>query len=192
MTRRRGFTLLEVFIVLAILGLLVSILLPCLSRARKLSREAASAELENIVAVEPPPEPPSTVEDMEEAAEEAADEHDIYDRVVALTTAWPSQESHNGRTLAMEIPLRTGLFGSPEPAAIWLWSVDEMDAVQVHIRGKVVYEQVDGEIKTYLGMGEWEYLLGDIERKIAVAREEMFRKESEKRFGPLPGWKDDG
>lgn len=195
---RRGISLIEVLVVLAMVGALVTVLsglYAALFPRSLLVREAAgvSAE-EGITAVEPPPEPepPPTVEDMEEAAEEAAEEHDIYDRVVALTEAWPSQESHNGRTLEIQIPLQIGVFGSSEPADAMLRSDDEMDAVQVQIRGKVVYEQVGGEIETYLSMGEWEHLLGDIERKIAADREEMFRKETEKRFGPLPGWGDDG
>jgi len=72
--------------------------------------------------------------------------------------------------------------------AVILRSDDKADAARVYIRNKVVYEQVDGEILTYLGMGEWEHLLGDIEHKVATNREELYRKEMERRFGPLPGW----
>ena len=176
MTRRRGFTLLELFIVLTIITLLVCILLPSLNSARKLAR-AKVAGAEAGVAVEVASEP--TVEDMEEAAEDASDEHDIYDRVITLTENLPD------RLLAIQI--QGGLFDSPSAAVVLLWSDDDFDAVRVHVGGKRVYDQIGGEIRTYLGMGDWEYLLGEVEQKVAFDREERFRTEREMRFGPLLG-----
>jgi len=185
MTRRNGFSLLEFLVVLAIAGLLVlqtmSILLPCARRARETSRSSTAAGTENTVAVEPTPETP-TVEDMEGAAEESAEEHDIYDRVVAL-----AEDTHLAIRIRRKLVLDSG--GSMD---VRLWSDTDAQAAGVQIDGKVVYEQIDDEIRTYLGMGTWEHLLDEIERKVAHDREEGFRAEREKRFGPLPGWRDDG
>ncbi len=186
MMMRRGLSLLEVIVVVAIIAMLGTILLPSLMRARELSRQvgaAADGELEAIVEVEPAPKP--TVEDMEEAAEEAADEHDIYDRVVALT------ENAQDQQLSIRVSEQSGVdsFGRVE---VLLKSNADLEAAQVRINGRKVYDQTDGEIQTYLGMGEWEHLLGGIENKVAADREERFRLEREKRFGPLPGWGNDG
>lgn len=168
---RRGFTLVEVTVVLVIMALLAGILMPSLKRARELAKAAGGAEAVAEVSPEP------TLDGMEDAAEDAADEHDIYDRVIALTENMPSQQ--------LVILIQGGLFDSSAPAEVFLWSDGDFGAAQVHIGGKMVYKQNGGEIQTYLGMGDWEYLLGEIEQKVASDREERFRAEREMRFGPL-------
>ena len=172
MMRRRGFTLLEMFIVLAIMALMVSILLPSLKRARELAKVKGAVAAG--VALEP------TIEGMEEAAEDASEEHDIYDRVVALTKNAP------GKRLTIQVPHSSGI------AKIRLWSDDDLEAVEVRISGDVVYKKIGDDIRTYLGMGEWEHLLGDIEQKVLDDREERFRTERKRRFGPLVGWAEEG
>jgi len=126
---------------------------------------------------------PTTVQDMEAAAKKAAEKYKIHDRVTALTESWPSQQ----RTLTVQVPLRAELFGSSDPADVTLQSGHD-DRVQIHIRGNLVYEQAGVDIRVYLGMGKWEYLLDHIETDIAVRREEWFRIQRVKRFGPLQGW----
>lgn len=168
MTRRKGFTILDFLATLAIVGLLGAVLLHARSLP-PMMRELVQVEGAEAEAASEP-----TVEDMEEAAEDAADEHDIYDRVVALT--------ENVGQLTVQIS------GVLNPRGITVRSDADMDMVQVHINGKMVYEQVGGEIRTYLGMGEWEHLLGEVERLAAADREEMFRSALEIRFGSLPGW----
>ncbi len=140
-------------------------------RTRELMKNGAEAAVAEVT-----PEP--TVEEMEEAAGAASDEHNIYDRIVALTG--------NVQQLVILVPGHS--LGITE---VRLWSDDDTAAVRVRIDSKTVYEQIGWDIRTYLGMGEWEHLLGEVEQKVAADREETFRSARERRFGPLPGWGDD-
>ncbi len=172
--------MIEIVAVVAIVCLFAAILLPTLMSIRANARELAREASDKSASVETPA---PTVEDMEEAAEEATEEHDIYDRVVALT--------ENLGTRRLEIRVYDG----ERIINMLLQSDGDMESVRVYVDGKKVYKQVDDDILIYLGMGEWEHLLGEIETVVetnrereAAEREENFRIERERRFGPLPGW----
>lgn len=180
MTRRgRGFTIIEVFVVLALLVAIVGVLLPTVMALRERARKAVEEAGVEVATVVVTPKPP-TVEEMEEAAEDAAEEHNIYDRVVALA------ENVYARQLTVRV------VDSLSRRRVELKYNGNLEMVQVFIDGKMVYKQIDGEILIYLSMGKWEHLLGNVERKVAADREENFRVEHEKRFGSLPGWDSDG
>jgi len=198
-SRARGFTILELIVVICIVALLFSILLPSIGRARELARQLAE---ESGQAASAPAETEEMAE-AREAAQDMAEELEIDGRVRAI-----SEEYGLGGTVEATV-LVDHPEGSDAPAGARrrrvsvMYSTDGLPGisaepvVSVSIDGAVVYTSVDGDVRKYLGGGEWETALDRVLWQVREAREEQARRERqaeekrfrllrETRYGPLP------
>ena len=188
-SRARGFSILELFVVISIVALLISIMLPSINRARELARQLAEESGQTSA--------PAETEEMaeaREAAQDMAEELEIDDRVRAIV-----EEYGLGGTVEATV-LVDHPEGSDAPADAKRRRVTVLSAdglVCVSIDGAAVYTSVEGDVRKYLGGGEWETALDRVLWQVREAREEQARRERqaeekrfrllrETRYGPLP------
>lgn len=187
MTRRSGFTIMELLLVVAIVALMITMLLPAFSRAHELARQMAE---QNVA------------ESLEEAAEQAED-LDLDSRIAALAGRMHMGAVAEGNFLTQRVGVLQ-IEGHEFRVEADTRGELIVDRVAVRIDSQIVYERAlefldggdtqMGEIGFYRGMGEWEHMLDEAERLVGentrLAREAKFKADLEKRYGPLPGFGD--
>jgi len=198
-SRARGFSILEMFVVIGIVALLIAILLPSLNRARELARQLAEESGQAVKA-------PAETEEMaaaREAAQDMAEELEIDGRVRAIAEEYGLVGTVKA-TVLVDHP--EGSDAPPDAKrrrVSVMYSADGLPGiaadpvVSVSIDGAVVYTSVDGDVRKYLGGGEWETSLDRVLWQVREAREEQAQRQRqaeerrfkllrETRYGPLP------